>query len=184
MLGPPPPPRGMLAMLARPRADAAAADRPEDTFIAPPRLPPPPRLAAAPPPRFAALARSPPPLLPASGAVAATLGTITGTRAVATARSIAAIARAVTCPISGAIAGPPTITGTVACAIARTVSRTALIWTQHLVAVTAAEIHPVRRAGPDIVVAEALLNVGVVVAHAAAMRRIVLPAAALMLVVR
>src|SRR4051812_12661351 len=43
ILGAPPPPRGMLPMLYRPRAEAVAAERPDDTFIAP-RLPPPPRL--------------------------------------------------------------------------------------------------------------------------------------------
>src|SRR5258707_9857328 len=59
-----PPPRGpILAMLARPRADCAAAALPDDTFMAPPR-PPPPRPALL--PRLAALARSPPPFAPRS----------------------------------------------------------------------------------------------------------------------
>src|SRR4051794_29258318 len=59
----PPPPRGpMLAMLARPRADCAAAALPDETFIAPPR-PPPRSPRAALPPRLAALARPPPPAL-------------------------------------------------------------------------------------------------------------------------
>ena len=46
---------------------------------------------------------------------------------------------------------------------------------QRLLAVAAAVIHPVAGAGPQVIVAEFLLDAGVVVSHALAVRRIVLP---------
>ena len=105
------------------------------------------------------------------GAVTAALGAIRRARAIAT-RPIART-RAVTGTIPSAVA---TIAGAVPNAIAA--ARTILSRAKHLLPVAAPEIHPVGGAGLQIVVAEALLNVGVVVPHALAMRSVVLPAIA------
>ena len=160
----PPPPRGMLAMLARPRADCRSR-RPAGRHVH--------RAAAiaaattvgcASPPRFAALARSPPPLPDCRPWRGRRRPWHDPPRRHDRHRSPAR--------------SPPRSPRTITCAVASTIAaaRTLLSRTQHLLAITAAKIHPVRCAGPQIVVAEALLNVGVVVAHALAMRRIVLPA--------
>src|SRR6267142_1868581 len=54
-------------------------------------------------------------------------------------------------------------------------ARSILSRTKHRLPIAAAEIHPIRSAGLQIAVAEALLNVRVVVSHALAMRGVVLP---------
>ena len=88
-----------------------------------------------------------------------TLGTIAAARHDRRRRRAGTIAAAISSPITCAIAS--TISCSISCA--------------HL-SVAAAEVHPVRCAAFQIVVAEALRNVGVVVSHALAMRRIMLPA--------
>ena len=105
-------------------------------------------MARSPPP---ALARSPPPL--ARSAVPGRLPPRSPTRSPprSPARSPSAIASAI---------------GTAGSILSRT---------KHLLPVTAAEIHPVCGAGLEVVVAEALLNVDVVVSNALTMRGIVLP---------
>src|SRR5262249_3677513 len=69
--------------------------------------------------------------------------------------------------------------GTRARACAGTAARTiAATRIEHLVAATAAEVHALVGAGADVVVAESLLTVDVVVAHAPAGRRVVRPVVA------
>ena len=100
------------------------------------------------------------------GAIATAFGTIRRARPIA-ATIPDTIATAVPCPIADAI------TGTIASAIGTAGS--ILSRTKHLLPVTAAEIHPIGGAGLQVVVAEALLNVDVVVSNALTMRGIVLP---------
>src|SRR5882724_12056726 len=98
------------------------------------------------------------------GPIATTLGAIRSARAIA---SISAR------PITRGRAVATTITGTIPNAVSA--ARPILPRTNHLLPVAAAEIHPIRGAGLQIVVAEALLNIHVVVSHALAMRGVVLP---------
>src|SRR6478735_3978149 len=79
-------------------------------------------------------------------------------------------------PIAATI--PDTIAAAVPCPIASPIdaARPILSRTKHLLSVSAAEIHPIGGAGLYIIVAEALLNVDVVVSNALTMRRVVLPA--------
>ena len=140
------------------------AARPDDTSRPPPRFPAAARLLPAP----VCLARLP--VLPVPAAIrrvgpvgAAFIGTVTGA-------ITATVATAITRPIAAAISR--TISGPVTCTIA---AGTILSGIENLLATLAAEIHPVIGAGADIVVAEALLHVRVVVSHALTVRRIVIP---------
>src|SRR5262249_52847894 len=105
-----------------------------------------------------------------STAAAGTVGDI----AAAAARTVGTCARARTCAATRPIGAQACAYGCArACAYGCACART-----QHLVAATAAEVHPILRAVADVVVAEALLDIRVVVAHALAMLRIVLPVVA------
>src|SRR5882724_2229545 len=101
-------------------------------------------------------------------AITATLGARLA--AIRCARAIATIG---TRPIARGRAVASTITGAIAHAISA--ARSILSRTKHLLPVAAAEIHPIGGAGLQVVVAEALLDVRIVVSHALAMRGVVLP---------
>jgi len=82
---------------------------------------------------------------------------------------------------TSAITRPRAVAGTITDTVVTTITgaiagaRTILPRTKHLLAVAAAEIHPIGDAGLQIVVTKMLLNIRIAVSNTLAMRRVVLP---------